>query len=113
MNATRSAAAVLLLAGLLMAPVALTGCNDEDDTPPARTTGDGAARTQFINTRCPIMTQNEIDPAQVTPNLVTTFRGEKVAFCCAGCPAQWNAMTDEQKLAALAKVGVDVDELDG
>jgi hypothetical protein len=57
----------------------------------------------FINTACPIM-GTPIDPDKVPSHLSREFRGQKVAFCCPGCPAQWDKLSDSQKQAKLIKV---------
>ena len=56
----------------------------------------------FANTVCPIM-GSKIDPAKVTADLVREFNGQKVAFCCAGCPAEWDKLSKTQKRATLIK----------
>ncbi|MFI4911725.1 MAG: hypothetical protein ACIAQZ_08680 [Sedimentisphaeraceae bacterium JB056] len=61
------------------------------------------ATPQFANVRCPIM-GSPINPEHVADNLVREFKGEKVAFCCGGCPARWDKMTDAEKQEALDKV---------
>ena len=65
------------------------------------------AAGKFVNVRCPIMASNAIDPAKVTAKLTRTYKGKKVAFCCAGCPAKWDKLTDDEKhtklMAAMAK----------
>jgi len=60
----------------------------------------------FINTTCPIM-GSPVNLAKVPSNLVRDYEGQKVAFCCPGCPAQWDKLSDSQKRAKLAKVEVD------
>ena len=50
----------------------------------------------FINATCPIM-GSKINPAKVTANLVREYKGQKVAFCCAGCPAAWDKLPNSQK----------------
>jgi len=45
-----------------------------------------------------------IDPANVSDSLTRTHKGNKVAFCCAGCPATWDKLSDAEKDAKLAKV---------
>jgi len=57
---------------------------------------------EFANTRCPIM-GGKIDPQRLTDNLTRTYHGSKVAFCCGGCPAAWDKLTDGEKRAKLAK----------
>ena len=69
----------------------------------------------FVNSRCPVM-GNEIDPAKVTPALTRTYKGRKVAFCCAGCLPQWEKLTEDQKegkLKALAPAKAKHDPDDG
>jgi hypothetical protein len=55
----------------------------------------------IVNVRCPIM-GNPIDPAKTSETLTRTFKGKNIAFCCAGCPAEWDKLTDEQKDRKLA-----------
>lgn len=57
---------------------------------------------QFANAVCPIM-GSPINPERVTKELTREYKGQKVAFCCAGCPATWDKLTDLQKQAKLAK----------
>jgi hypothetical protein len=59
-------------------------------------------KPQFANNLCPIMGA-PINAARVTKNLTRDYKGQKVAFCCAGCPATWDKFTDTQKEAKLAK----------
>ena len=56
----------------------------------------------YANTRCPMM-GSKIDPKRLTANLTRTHNGKKVGFCCAGCPAAWDKLTDTQTAAKLAK----------
>ncbi len=60
-------------------------------------------KPQFVNNRCPMM-GSAINPEKVTKNLVRDYKGEKVAFCCAGCPSMWDKLTGAQKQSKLAKV---------
>jgi len=60
-------------------------------------------KSQFANVRCPIMGL-PINPDKVAGNLVRSYKGQNIAFCCAGCPAQWEKLTDAEKDAKLAKV---------
>ncbi|MCE5327808.1 MAG: hypothetical protein LLG01_15485 [Planctomycetaceae bacterium] len=50
----------------------------------------------FVNERCPIM-GSTIDPDKVPASLVRDYKGKKVAFCCGGCPGQWDKLSDVQK----------------
>lgn len=53
-----------------------------------------------VNTRCPIMNK-AIDPANVPEPLTRMYKGQKVGFCCGGCPARWDKLTDAEKDAKL------------
>jgi hypothetical protein len=60
------------------------------------------ADDRAVNARCPIM-GSAIDPAKVPANLTRPFKGRKVGFCCGGCPAAWDQLSEDQKQAALDK----------
>jgi hypothetical protein len=62
-----------------------------------------AAPVAFANTKCPIM-GGAIDPAKVPESLTRVYKDQKVAFCCAMCPGQWDKLTDAQKDAKLQAV---------
>lgn len=66
----------------------------------------------FINDRCPIM-GSPINPANVAANLTRDYQGGKVAFCCAGCPAAWDKLSDAQKAAKLKTVAPQPKEGEG
>lgn len=59
-------------------------------------------KPKFANVRCPIM-DAAIKPDKVTKNLIREYKGQKIAFCCAGCPAAWDKLTNAKKDAKLAK----------
>ena len=59
---------------------------------------------QYVNTRCPIM-HSPIEPQKVTADLTRQFEGQTVAFCCAGCPSQWDKLSAVEKRAKLAQAG--------
>lgn len=84
----------LLLACVLV--VGLTACAEKQpaDAPVAKT-------VSCVNGTCPIM-GSAIDPAKVPVSLTRDFKGQKVGFCCAGCPDSWDKLTDEEKTAKLA-----------
>jgi hypothetical protein len=54
------------------------------------------------NTHCPIM-GGKINAEQIKPELTRQFKGRTIAFCCGGCPDQWDRLSDEQKQAKLGK----------
>jgi hypothetical protein len=108
LNNRIAAVTVLVSAGLLILAV---GCGDMSNChkgmmghsdAPAATAADGKPLT-FVNTRCPIM-GNPIDPAKVPASLVRDYKGEKVAFCCGGCPGMWDMLPASQKDAKLKAV---------
>lgn len=62
-------------------------------------------KPQFANNRCPIM-GSPINTKRVTKSLTRDYKGQKVAFCCGGCPSVWDKLTDvekESKLVAKTK----------
>ena len=93
---------LLLVAMVAASLVVATGCGD--DKGDGKGKGDKpAGAPEFANDRCPIM-GSPINPAKVAENLIRDYKGQKVAFCCAGCPAAWDKLTDTQKQAKLTKV---------
>ncbi len=59
---------------------------------------------RFLNDRCPIM-GTKINPDNVPADLTRVYGQGKVAFCCGGCPAQWDSLTEAQKTAKLKEAG--------
>lgn len=55
-----------------------------------------------VNDVCPIMGA-KMDAAKVPDSLTRTYKGVKVGFCCAGCPARWDSMSDAKKAEFVAK----------
>lgn len=81
------------------------GCHHHEEGTSA-TTGHAdhqgtAATVAVVNSKCPIM-GGKIDPAKVPADLTREYKGQKVGFCCAGCPATWDKLTDAEKDAKLA-----------
>lgn len=56
----------------------------------------------FVNAVCPLM-GSPITPDKVTAGLTREYKGQKVAFCCAGCPKAWDKLTNAQKEEKLTK----------
>ena len=86
----------------MYAPAQPRGCCPGDKAPAAP---DPKAAAGTVNDRCPIM-GGKIDPANVPDALTRQFKGQKVGFCCGGCPAAWDKLTDAQKEAKLDKVKI-------
>ncbi|MCP4453767.1 MAG: hypothetical protein GY809_20085 [Planctomycetes bacterium] len=59
-------------------------------------------KPEFANTVCPIM-GTPLDLANVPGRLMRRFNGEKIAFCCDGCPDQWTKLSRAQREAKLKK----------
>jgi hypothetical protein len=105
----------ILLALVLVAGVVMVSCGGPAEqakapagTPsgtPAGTPPPPPARTvAVVNSRCPILPDSAINKDAVISELVVEFEGQKIGFCCGGCPEQWNALTDAQKRAKLQAV---------
>ncbi len=62
--------------------------------------GANAPDKAVVNATCPIMGQKV--PAEPAVKLTRTFRGNKVGFCCAGCPAAWDKLSEDAKEEKLA-----------
>jgi hypothetical protein len=60
-------------------------------------------KPEFVNTKCPIM-GSPINPDKVAKDLIRDYKGQKVAFCCGGCPQSWDKLSAAKKQAKLAKV---------
>lgn len=52
-----------------------------------------------VNSLCVMVNDDPVDPECKT----ATFKGQQVGFCCAACIPKWEALSDDQKAAALAK----------
>lgn len=50
-----------------------------------------------VNTKCPMTSED------VSADVTTTYNGECVAFCCAGCITGWDKLSDAEKAEKLAK----------
>lgn len=66
----------------------------------SQTKASGSAKV--VNETCP-MTGKKLDPANVPSDLIREFQGQKVGFCCGGCPGKWDKLTDAEKEAKLKK----------
>jgi hypothetical protein len=103
MNKSRRPWMIGLVAGVALVAMALLGLAWANA--PSHRTGSGTGsgpetHIVYANTACPIM-GSAIDPAKVTEALTRTYKGQKIAFCCNGCPALWDKLDDAQKDAKL------------
>jgi len=99
----------LALVGLALIAVAaapaLAGCCGGCPTMGPKAGADGpttapADDVKVVNARCPIM-GTKLNRDKVPASLTRTFQGQKVGFCCGGCPGKWDSLSDEQKAAKL------------
>lgn len=72
-------------------------CGDESKA--ACTAPKGGGPITSVNTMCVMENDDPVNP-KVEP---VVWNGQKVGFCCKGCLPKWNALTDAQKDAAVAK----------
>ncbi|MBN1436245.1 MAG: YtxH domain-containing protein [Sedimentisphaerales bacterium] len=100
-------AVFVLVAAVL---ITCTGCDGDEDS---RSPGNAAssAGSQFINTHCPMMPHNAIDPETVTDDCVREYHGQRIAFCCTDCVARWDEIADEEKDQLLSSVEQMADEM--
>ena len=61
-----------------------------------------SATGAIANTRCPIM-GSKLDPSKVPANLTRVYEGKKIGFCCGGCPAKWDKLSETQRKEKLMK----------
>ena len=96
-------AKLMSVALIVVFAAGLIGCNKPADTGNGgRATTQPAATVATVNSTCPIMGE-KFNSAKVAPELVREFAGQKVGFCCAGCPEKWDKLSDIEKTAKLAK----------
>ncbi len=80
------------------------GCDKQEARAPGTNveTPVPTAPAKVANIRCPIMPGSTINPERVPAKLTRTFEGQKIGFCCGGCPEKWDDLTDDAKHAKLA-----------
>ena len=72
------------------------GQDQAEPATPAASDSPKQASGAVVNARCPIM------GGKVADGLTRDYKGQKVGFCCGGCPSQWDKLTDAGKDAKLA-----------
>ena len=60
-------------------------------------------KKEVVNSHCPIM-GTEIDAENVSADLTRDFKQLKVGFCCTGCLAKWDNLSDGDKTEKLEAV---------
>ena len=61
-----------------------------------------SSKIAVVNSTCPI-TGGSLSPDGVVERLTRDYKGQKIGFCCDGCPEAWDKLTAAQKDAELAK----------
>ena len=98
----------LLVAGLALSFITLTGCSSQKSDSSAKqansTQSTGEAKTPapaasmgIVNSKCPIVPDHIANP-----NVLVDFQGQKVALCCKGCTPAWNKLSDAEKATKIA-----------
>jgi len=89
-------AQLLSLTLLIGSTVCLIGCG-KGDTPQEP---EGPKTVAVVNGKCPMM-GDTLNKAAVPEKMVREFNGQKVGFCCSGCPVAWDKLTDTEKQTKL------------
>ena len=91
---------ITLSFALAMSFTLLSGCSPSTSPETERNSSNEPTVTPVstINQVCPIM-GGEVSPDGGS----TEFNGQTVGFCCPECIDEFNALSDEEKTAALAK----------
>ena len=89
--------AFVLMIGVIILSV---GCGKEQTKETKKKVVDTSG---IVNIACPIM-NNKIDPKNVPANLTREWEGQKIGFCCGGCPEKWDKLSDKDKEEKLSKV---------
>ena len=96
---------------LATAALALTGCATPkeggccDDSgakkaTAAPATAAPAGRVMVVNTICPLSGE-DFDSKDRSTEVVSTYNGENIGFCCPGCVKKFDKMTDAKKAQVL------------
>ena len=91
---------MMMAAALCSFALLMTACESAEKTEEAEGGAGGATTAPspgMLNTACPVSGM-PVDPDAPTVD----YAGGKVGFCCGGCPARWEAMSeaDKEKMAA-------------
>ena len=89
---------MILASGLFVACLALGACASDSGSK-AQATHDATktASVKTVNTTCPIG-HEAVDPSVAT----SSFKGQDVGFCCAGCKGKFDKLSDADKSAKLS-----------
>jgi hypothetical protein len=84
----------LALGSVLLLALAASGCAASKDK-----ASTAAASAAPINATCPIMGGSGVDTG-----VTVVYEGKTIAFCCDGCIAEWNALSDAERTERVAKM---------
>ncbi len=103
-TAVIAALATVLVGGLsYQTVVAQHEHGSATSTPATSTAPSTAPAAKVVNTKCPIM-GGKVNPAKVPDVLIREYKGQKIGFCCGGCPPAWDKLSDQDKDAKLSAV---------
>ena len=71
-------------------------CAQAADTGGTSASAPATSPTSIVNARCPIL-GSKLDRANVPDKLTRTYKGQRVGFCCDGCPQAWDKLSDAEK----------------
>ena len=98
----------VLLASVTALALAGVLAGAQDTVPPGKagttttTSAPSSKPAGIVNSICPIL-GGKVDP-NAPAELTRMYKGHKVGFCCGGCPAEWDKLTDAQKDAKLREM---------
>ena len=78
-------------------------CIPADSAMAGKPVGDARGKIAVVNAKCPVMPAHAVAGKMASPECVVEYKGKKVGFCCDDCVPQWEAMSEAEKAAALAK----------
>jgi len=84
---------VLSAACLVLAGLTLGACHNDKST----SEGNGAAMSTYSKTCF-------CGHGAADSKYTSTYNGKTIGFCCSGCKAQWDKMSDADKAAQFAKM---------
>jgi hypothetical protein len=82
------------LAALVLAAAGIAGCASEKK---ADAGGPGAVTVAATNTKCPYTGK------PVNKSVTSTYKGQSIGFCCAGCQGRFDKASDADKAAMCSK----------
>jgi hypothetical protein len=70
----------------------LTGCASSSQTTASQNTG--TTKVSVVNTKCPVA-GGAYNPSG--KGVARAYKGSEIGFCCGGCAARFDAMSDMEK----------------